>query len=71
VVLGFTGRCDETAARRGMEWMRKHYRAKALASAGLAGVRAIVGLEKDRDHDGQADQEQGCAQQFSRWTSHD
>jgi hypothetical protein len=38
---------------------------------GLAGVRANVGLEKDRDHDGQADQEQGCAQQFSRWTSHD
>jgi hypothetical protein len=28
VVLGFTGRCDETAARRGMEWMREHYRAK-------------------------------------------
>jgi hypothetical protein len=24
VVLGFTGRCDETAARRGMEWMRAH-----------------------------------------------
>jgi hypothetical protein len=25
-VEGFTGRCDETAARRGMEWMREHYR---------------------------------------------
>ena len=28
VVEGNTGRCDETAARRGMEWMREHYRAK-------------------------------------------
>jgi hypothetical protein len=24
VVEGYTGRCDETAARRGMEWMREH-----------------------------------------------
>ena len=28
VVEGYTGRCDETAARRGMEWMREHYRAE-------------------------------------------
>jgi hypothetical protein len=28
VVEGYTGRCDETAARRGMEWMREHYRRK-------------------------------------------
>jgi hypothetical protein len=28
VVEGHTGGCDETAARRGMEWMREHYRRK-------------------------------------------
>jgi hypothetical protein len=28
VVEGRTGGCDETAARRGMEWMREHYRRK-------------------------------------------
>jgi hypothetical protein len=28
VVEGYTGRCDETAARRGTEWMREHYRRK-------------------------------------------
>ena len=26
-----TGGCDETAARRGMEWMREHYRRKGEA----------------------------------------
>jgi len=33
-----------------------------------SGMRA---LEKDRDHDGQADQEQGCSEQFSWWSGHD
>jgi hypothetical protein len=28
VVEGYTGKCDEAAARRGMEWMREHYRRK-------------------------------------------
>jgi hypothetical protein len=28
VVLGYTGRCDETAARLGIEWMRDKYRAR-------------------------------------------
>lgn len=28
VLEGYAGRCDETAARRGMEWMREHYRWK-------------------------------------------
>jgi hypothetical protein len=28
VVEGYAGRCDETAARWGMEWMREHYRRK-------------------------------------------
>jgi hypothetical protein len=28
VVEGYTGRCDEPAARRGIEWMRAHYRRK-------------------------------------------
>jgi hypothetical protein len=31
VVEGHTGGCDETAARRGMEWMREHYRRKGEA----------------------------------------
>jgi hypothetical protein len=26
VVHGYTGRCDEDAARKGMEWMRARYR---------------------------------------------
>ena len=26
VVEGYTGRCDEDAARAGIEWMRKRYR---------------------------------------------
>ena len=28
VAEGYTGGCDETAARREMEWMREHYRRK-------------------------------------------
>ncbi len=28
VLEGHTGSCDETAARRGMEWMREHFRRK-------------------------------------------
>jgi hypothetical protein len=28
VVEGYFGRCDEDAARRGLEWMRRQYRAK-------------------------------------------
>jgi hypothetical protein len=31
VVEGYTGRCDETAARRGIEWMRAQYRARGEA----------------------------------------
>jgi hypothetical protein len=27
VVNGYIGRCDEDAARKGMEWMRERYRA--------------------------------------------
>jgi hypothetical protein len=28
VVHGYTGRCDEDAARKGMEWLRAKYRAR-------------------------------------------
>jgi hypothetical protein len=31
VVEGYTGRCDEDAARAGIEWMREQYRAAGKA----------------------------------------
>jgi hypothetical protein len=31
VVEGYTGRCDEDAARAGIEWMREQYRAAGQA----------------------------------------
>ena len=33
VVLGYTGRCDETAARDGIEWMRERERRQGRTPA--------------------------------------
>jgi hypothetical protein len=33
VVLGYTGRCDETAARAGIEWMRERERRQGRTPA--------------------------------------
>jgi hypothetical protein len=46
VIEGYTGRCDEKAARRGIEWMRDRYLGPSRGPAILKGGLSTVGKRR-------------------------
>jgi hypothetical protein len=53
VVNGYIGRCDEDAARAGIDWMRERYRADGRAGRHQDCLSARAGRIKPRTWDAQ------------------